>query len=358
MPTALKKLEKDHLTIGATKISIWGPSYFKAHPGLCRTKRLLIVNLLANGNPSTLETQPEEMLGSAISVNPGYVLASLWDVPALLAETHSLELTESKKSSKDQHLPLGIFEASHMQSDETAPLSMLATKAATQGRINIINNITDIPPFRPQSEKGKEGVSLSALVGTDEQINSLGALGLLGLRCSHYELQRCLAGQPLILTPPKILGVRLIGTPPPFISGTDIAHALIDRLSGQYAPYKFIEFFGSGVSKLSFETRKEINHWTDWLDALSLVWPMDQLTESALHLPPGSPKGVMEKIGKALGLWQTDDASSLSFDQEIEINLSSLNPGYPLVLPHTQNIIDKMVDKSLEKIWYAPSTLR
>ena len=69
----------------------------------------------------------------------------------------------------------------------------------------------------------RDGVAFpDTLVGTDSHTTMINALGVLGWGVGGIEAEAAMLGQPLYLTPPVVLGVRLTGELQPGVTATDL----------------------------------------------------------------------------------------------------------------------------------------
>src|SRR5204863_9059423 len=69
----------------------------------------------------------------------------------------------------------------------------------------------------------RDGVAFpDTLVGTDSHTTMVNGLGVLGWGVGGIEAEAAMLGQPLYLTAPQVLGVRLTGALQPGVTATDL----------------------------------------------------------------------------------------------------------------------------------------
>ena len=66
------------------------------------------------------------------------------------------------------------------------------------------------------------GAPGKTLLGSDSHTSTNGGLGMLAIGSGGLDVVMALAGHPFYLRMPKVLGVRLVGELPPWVSGKDV----------------------------------------------------------------------------------------------------------------------------------------
>ena len=98
----------------------------------------------------------------------------------------------------------------------------------------------------------RDGVAMpDTLVGTDSHTTMINALGVLGWGVGGIEAEAVMLGQPLYMTPPLVLGVRLLGALQAGVTATDLVLTITERLRRHGVVGKFVEFFGPGLAALT-----------------------------------------------------------------------------------------------------------
>ena len=93
-----------------------------------------------------------------------------------------------------------------------------------------------------------------------------------------------LAGQPFYLVMPEILGVRLTGRFPAWVSAKDVILELLRRLTVKGGRGKILEFFGPALRYLSVPERAAITNMGAELGATTSIFPADAQTRRFLAL--------------------------------------------------------------------------
>jgi aconitate hydratase len=120
------------------------------------------------------------------------------------------------------------------------------------------------------------GVPGKLLVGTDSHTPAAGAIGMIGIGVGSIEGASILAGEPLNIPMPEIMGVNLTGTLPDWVSAKDIILEMLRRHTVKGAAGRIIEYYGPGVATLSAMDRHVIANMGTELGATSSVFPADE----------------------------------------------------------------------------------
>ena len=101
-----------------------------------------------------------------------------------------------------------------------------------------------------------------------------GGLGMLAMGAGGLDVALAMAGQPFYLLMPEIIGVRLTGKLPPWVSAKDVILELLRRLTVKGGVGKILEYFGPGVQTLSVPDRATITNMGAELGATTSVFPV------------------------------------------------------------------------------------
>ncbi|HFB83179.1 MAG TPA: aconitate hydratase, partial [Thermodesulfatator sp.] len=96
------------------------------------------------------------------------------------------------------------------------------------------------------------------LLGSDSHTPTAGGCGMIAIGAGGLDVAMAMAGFPFHLIMPKIIGIRLTGTLPPWVSARDVALEMLRRLSVKGGLGKILEYFGPGVTSLSVPDRATI----------------------------------------------------------------------------------------------------
>ncbi|HEX7344787.1 MAG TPA: aconitate hydratase, partial [bacterium] len=159
------------------------------------------------------------------------------------------------------------------------------------------------------------GIPGKTLLGSDSHTPTAGALGMLAIGVGGMDVAMAMAGQPFSVMMPKILGVRLVGKLPPWVSAKDVILEMLRRHTVKGGVGRIVEYYGPGVATLGVGDRATIANMGAELGATSTVFPSDINTRKYLSAQ-----------GRA-NIWTeiTPDAGA-KYDEEDEINLSKLEP--------------------------------
>src|SRR6478609_1848432 len=107
----------------------------------------------------------------------------------------------------------------------------------------------------------RDGVAMpDTLVGTDSHTTMINALGVFGFGVGGIEAEAVMLGQPMYLTAPRVIGIRMAGELAPGVTATDLVLTLTERLREHGVVGSFIEFFGRGVGRLTLADRATLSN--------------------------------------------------------------------------------------------------
>ena len=84
------------------------------------------------------------------------------------------------------------------------------------------------------------------LIGSDSHTPTCGGAGMLAIGAGGLDVAAAMAGMPMWLTVPKIIGVQLKGELSPWVSAKDVIFELLRRLTVKGGVGNLIEYFGPG----------------------------------------------------------------------------------------------------------------
>ncbi len=153
------------------------------------------------------------------------------------------------------------------------------------------------------------------LIGSDSHTCSGGAMAMLAVGTGGAEVAAAMAGEPFYLHCPNVVRVNLAGKLPPWVSAKDVILELLRRLTVKGGVGKVIEYVGPALQSLSVYERETICNMTVELGATTGLFPSDEMTRRFLRAQK------RENDWKPLG-----PDSDASYDEEMEIDLSKLEP--------------------------------
>jgi aconitate hydratase len=119
---------------------------------------------------------------------------------------------------------------------------------------------------------GKPG---KTLLGSDSHTPAAGSLGMLAIGAGGLEVALSIAGEPFYVKMPKIMGVKLTGQLPKWVSAKDVILEMLRRHSVKGGLGKIIEYYGPGLKNLSAMDRHVISNMGAELGATTTVFPSD-----------------------------------------------------------------------------------
>jgi len=153
------------------------------------------------------------------------------------------------------------------------------------------------------------------LVGADSHTPAAGALGMLAIGAGSVEVATVLAGEPLFIRMPEIMGVKLTGTLTDWVSAKDVILEMLRRHSVKGGVGRIIEYFGPGIEGLSAMDRHVICNMGTELGATSSVFPAD-----------GAVRDFLAYHGRAENFSEHAADEDCRYDHMDEIDLSTLVP--------------------------------
>jgi aconitate hydratase len=159
------------------------------------------------------------------------------------------------------------------------------------------------------------GMPGKSLLGADSHTPAAGALGMLAIGAGGLDVALAMCGEPFPTMMPAILGVRLEGELPDWVSAKDVILEMLRRRGVSGGVGKIIEYFGPGLRCLSTMDRHVIANMGAELGATTTVFPSDEET-----------RRFLQSEGRAAD-WRAITADAgCSYDEEDEIDLSALEP--------------------------------
>ncbi|KPQ20385.1 aconitate hydratase [Halomonas sp. HL-93] len=159
------------------------------------------------------------------------------------------------------------------------------------------------------------GVPGQSLVGCDSHTTAAGALGMLAIGAGGIEVAMAMAGQPLYLPMPEIVGVRLEGELPDWVSAKDIVLELLRRHGVAGAKNCILEYYGPGLAGLDAMDRHVLANMGTEMGATGSVFPSDEVTRDFLC-----------SRGREADWTPLAADPGCRYDREERIDLSSLEP--------------------------------
>lgn len=153
------------------------------------------------------------------------------------------------------------------------------------------------------------------LTGSDSHTCAAGSLGMIAIGSGGLEVAMAIAGYPLYIKMPKVMGIHLTGSLPKWVSAKDVILEMLRRYDVKGGVGYIFEYYGEGLKHLNAMDRHVIANMGAELGATTTVFPSDEITKEFLQ-SQGREKDWIEL--------KADKKSS--YDEHAEINLSKLIP--------------------------------
>ncbi len=159
------------------------------------------------------------------------------------------------------------------------------------------------------------GVPGKTLIGSDSHTPGAAGVSVLGIGAGGLDVALAMAGHPYHLPCPKVLGVRLIGKLPQWVSAKDVILEMLRRYDVKGCVGKIVEYYGPGVASLSATDRETIGNMGTELGATSSIFPSDENT-----------RAYLEAQGRGSDWTGLSADPSAEYDEYDEIDLSKVEP--------------------------------
>lgn len=159
------------------------------------------------------------------------------------------------------------------------------------------------------------GVPGATLLGADSHSPTAAGLSMLAIGAGGLDVALAMAGHPFSLPSPKVMGVKLTGTLPDWVSGKDVILEMLRRHTVKGGVGKVIEYYGPGVGSLSVTDRATIGNMGAEMGATSSIFPSDERTREFL---------VSQGRGACWQPMLADEGAT--YDEYDEIDLSTVEP--------------------------------
>ncbi len=159
------------------------------------------------------------------------------------------------------------------------------------------------------------GVPGKTLLGSDSHTPGAAGVSMLGIGAGGLDVALAMAGYPYHLPCPKVLGVKLTGKLPDWVSAKDVILEMLRRYDVKGCVGKIVEYYGPGVKTLSATDRETIGNMGTETGATTSLFPSDERTREYL---------IGQGRGDAWVALAADEGAT--YDEYAEIDLSKLEP--------------------------------
>jgi aconitate hydratase len=159
---------------------------------------------------------------------------------------------------------------------------------------------------------GRPGLTM---IGADSHTPGAAGVSMLAIGAGGLDVALAMAGHPYHFPCPKVLGVKLTGKLPDWVSAKDVILEMLRRYDVKGCVGKIVEYYGPGVKTLSATDRETIGNMGTELGATTSIFPSDERTREYLEA---------QGRGDAWKELAADDGCA--FDEYDEIDLSKVEP--------------------------------
>ncbi len=159
------------------------------------------------------------------------------------------------------------------------------------------------------------GIPGKTLIGSDSHTPAAGSLGMLAFGAGGIDVAMAIAGEPMFVKMPRVLGVKLTGSLSDWVSAKDVILEMLRRYDVHGCRGMILEFYGPGLADLSAMDRHVIANMGTETGATTTVFPSDAETQRFLTTQ-GRGQDWVELLPDA----------GAEYDIEDEINLAELVP--------------------------------
>ena len=181
--------------------------------------------------------------------------------------------------------------------------------------------------FKREDQEGTVAIP-DTLVGTDSHTSMINGLGVVGWGVGGIEAEGVMLGQPIYMLMPQVVGFELTGELPAGATATDLVLMVVEILRQEGVVGKFVEFYGSGVAKMSLADRATIANMAPEYGATMGFFPVDDETLNYLRKTGRSEEEVtlVERYTKEQGLFVTADTPTPTYSSNVSLDLSKVVP--------------------------------
>ncbi len=186
----------------------------------------------------------------------------------VMLELEAMELDRAKTEVSCQYVDHGLLQTDYKNPDDHLFLKSAAEKYGLW--YSKPGNGVSHP-----IETERFAIPGKTLAGSDSHTPASGCMGMLAIGSGGLDVAFAIAGEPMYLKMPKVLGVELKGKLPDWVSAKDVVLEMLRRYDVKGARGYVIEYFGEGLKELSTMDRHVIANMGTEMGATSTVFPAD-----------------------------------------------------------------------------------
>ena len=205
---------------------------------------------------------------------------------------------------------------------------------------------------------GKPG---KTLVGSDSHSCAAGSIGMLAIGTGGLDVAAAIAGQPYFVKMPKVMGVKLTGKLPDWVSAKDVILEMLRRYDVNGGVGKIIEYYGEGLKNLSAMDRHVIANMGAELGATTTVFPSDAETKRFL-ISQDRESDWTELVADAEATY--DEYVEIILDQLVPLIALPTSPGNVVPVSQvagksiSQVVIGSSANPGLRDFWIAGAIVK
>jgi len=159
------------------------------------------------------------------------------------------------------------------------------------------------------------GIPGKTLIGSDSHTPAAGGLGMLSFGAGGIDVALAMAGEPMRIKMPKVMGIKLTGELPDWVSAKEVILEMLRRHDVDGCRGMVLEYYGPGVGKLSAMDRHVIANMGTETGATSTVFPADDAV-----------RFFLKQHGRENDFVEMLPDEGCEYDVHEEINMSELEP--------------------------------
>jgi aconitate hydratase len=226
----------------------------------------------------------------------------------VMLELEAFNLNKSKPEVAVQYVDHNLLQTDYKNMDDHLFLQSAAARFgywfSRSG--NGISHVVHMERF------GRPG---KTLLGSDSHTPAGGGIGMLAIGTGGLDVALASSGEPYFVKMPKIMGIKLTGKLPDWLSAKDIILEMLRRYDVTGGRGYILEYYGPGLKYLSAWDRHVIANMGTETGATTSVFPSDEVTHKFLKQEGREDEWIKLKADK-----------EATYDQNITINLSELEP--------------------------------
>ncbi|MBW9147169.1 aconitate hydratase [Clostridium sp. CM027] len=175
------------------------------------------------------------------------------------------------------------------------------------------------------------------LIGSDSHTPTAGGIGSFALGAGGLDVAVSMAGGTFRLKYPKVVGVKLTGKLPEWVSAKDIILEILRRINVNGGVGKVLEYFGPGIKNLSVPDRATITNMGTETGCTTSIFPSDEITKEFLKAQGREDQWV-----------EIVPDENARYDEIMEINLDEVEP--MVALPHSPGNVKTVAEMAGIKV--------